>query len=124
MRTHPPQPQSLRAEVYPVDAATISETIGQALRTGAGPIDLNEMATLAETLRGHIALLLIEAREATSQLGRGTLEAHQTATRLGGIEQTFRRPLASLPLAAHVQVHQLARACQWLLARHTAGARR
>ncbi|MFF7410026.1 DUF6415 family natural product biosynthesis protein [Streptomyces lydicus] len=123
MRTHPPKPQSLRAEVYSVDAETISETIGQALRTGAGPIDLNEMAALAETLRGHIALLLIEARETASQLGHGTFEAHQTASRLGSIEKQFRRPLASLPLAAHVQVQQLARDCQWMLARHTAEAR-
>jgi len=117
-----------RAEAPPtavaIDWETISETIRSALRTGSGPIDLDEMAALAETLRGHIALLLIEARETTSQLGRGTIEAHQTTSRLGGIEKQFRRPLASLPLAAHVQVQQLARDCQWLLAQHTAGARR
>ncbi|MFH8628435.1 DUF6415 family natural product biosynthesis protein [Streptomyces lydicus] len=107
----------------PVDAETISETVRNALRSGAGPIALDTMTTLAETLRGHIALLLIEAREATSQLGRGTLEAHRAVARLDSIEQQFRRPLASRPLSAHVQVHQLARDCQWLLARYTAEAR-
>ncbi|MDC7337838.1 DUF6415 family natural product biosynthesis protein [Streptomyces lydicus] len=107
----------------PIDWETISETIHGALRTGSGPIDPDEMAGLAETLRGHIALLLIEARQRASQLGRGTIEAQQAATRLGSIERQFRRPLASLPLSAHVQVQRLARDCQWLLARHSVEAR-
>ncbi|MFG2287263.1 DUF6415 family natural product biosynthesis protein [Streptomyces sp. NPDC048595] len=108
----------------PIDAETISETIRSALCAGAGPIDLDEITALAETLRGHIALLLIEARQAAERVGRETFDAHQTATRLGSIEQQFRRPLAPCPLSAHVQVHQLARDCQWLLARHTAGPQR
>ncbi|MGW8398550.1 DUF6415 family natural product biosynthesis protein [Streptomyces lydicus] len=108
----------------PIDADTTSETIRRALRAGSGPIDLDEMAALAETLQGHIALLLIEVRETTSQLGRGTLEAHQTAARLKGIQEQFRRPLATRPLSAHAHVHQLARDCQWLLARHMVETRR
>ncbi|MGW9041164.1 DUF6415 family natural product biosynthesis protein [Streptomyces lydicus] len=110
------------AGAAPIDRETISGTIRGALRTGSGPIDLDEMAGLAETLRGHIALLLIEARQTASQLGRGTIEAQQTATRLGSIERQLRRPLASLPLSAHVQVQRLARDCQWLLARHAVEA--
>ncbi|MFI0218830.1 DUF6415 family natural product biosynthesis protein [Streptomyces lydicus] len=111
------------AEDAPIDWETISATICSALRTGSGPIDLDKVTALAETLRGYIALLLIEAREAASPVKRATLEAHQVASRLASVEQQLHGPLASRPLSAHVQVHQLARDCQWLLARHAVEAR-
>ncbi|MFI9357070.1 DUF6415 family natural product biosynthesis protein [Streptomyces lydicus] len=111
-------------DALPIDAETISATIYGALRTGSGPLDLSVMGDAAEALRGHIALLLPSARESAGRLRPGSIEAHRLRARLDGIEQQYRRPLAPAPLAAHVHVQQLARDCQWLLARHTAEARR
>ncbi|MFF8308524.1 DUF6415 family natural product biosynthesis protein [Streptomyces lydicus] len=102
----------------PVDQDTIAATISRALRTGSGPLNLDAMGDVAEGLRGHIALLLPLAREEAGRLWPGSIEAHRLRARLDGIEQQYRRPLAPAPLAAHVQVQQLARDCQWLLARH------
>ncbi|MFJ5678600.1 hypothetical protein [Streptomyces sp. NPDC093097] len=54
----------------------------------------------------------------------GSIEARRLKVRLGGIEQHIQQRLGWDALAAQIQVHQLARHCQYLLARHTAKARR
>ncbi|MFG2397078.1 DUF6415 family natural product biosynthesis protein [Streptomyces lydicus] len=107
----------------PIDEDTITATLHQALRTGSGCPDLDELGALEEKLRGHIALLLPRARESARLLWHGSIEAHRLTARLDGIERQACQGLGDGPLAAHVQVHQLARDCQWLLARHTAGSR-
>ncbi|MFI2184632.1 DUF6415 family natural product biosynthesis protein [Streptomyces sioyaensis] len=87
-------------------------------------MDLAELEKLEEDLRGHIALLLPGARAAAGRLWSGGIEAHRMAARLDGIERQTRQGLGPGALSAHVQVQQLARDCQYLLARHTAEARR
>ncbi|MCR8573435.1 DUF6415 family natural product biosynthesis protein [Streptomyces sp. Isolate_219] len=107
----------------PIDSDTIGETIHRALRIGSGRPDFEELGALENDLCGHIALLLPEAREAAARLWHGSIEAHRLTARLDGIEWQTTQGLGHGPLSAHVQVHQLARDCQYLLARHTAAAR-
>ncbi|MEU9126458.1 DUF6415 family natural product biosynthesis protein [Streptomyces sp. NPDC048506] len=107
------------APALPIDADTIGETIRRALWVGAGRPDLDTLAGLEEMLRGHIALLLPDAREAAR---RRWSTDHQLITRLNGIERQMNQGLGSGALSAHVQVHQLARDCQYLLAMLTAEA--
>ncbi|AJC59495.1 DUF6415 family natural product biosynthesis protein [Streptomyces sp. 769] len=100
----------------PIDA----ETIRHALHLGAGRPSPTELAEAAETLTGHIALLLTEVRE-TAQVSRPfCVGAADCAGRFHGIERHMNQGLGDGPLSAHVQVHLLARDCQWLLAHHTA----
>ncbi|MEK2475921.1 DUF6415 family natural product biosynthesis protein [Streptomyces noursei] len=105
---------------WPIDAETISRTIRQALRLGSGRPELGELAEVAEDLRGHVALLLVDAREAAGHRWPAGCEVHRVTTRLDGIEQQTQRNLGDGALSAHVHVHQLARDCQWLLAHYTA----
>ncbi|MFG2226960.1 DUF6415 family natural product biosynthesis protein [Streptomyces sp. NPDC048644] len=121
MQTHPPEPESLQIESYPVDAETITATIDEAralrgLAAKAGDLDI-----VATTLRGHIALLLPEIRGVVDRLWHGSIETHRLTARLDGIENQAKQAPRPGTLAAHVQVQQLARDCQWLLARHTGG---
>ncbi|MFJ9411155.1 DUF6415 family natural product biosynthesis protein [Streptomyces sp. NPDC101393] len=104
----------------PIDAQTISETIRRARQLGSGRPELSEMVELEEVLRGHIALLLAEARKPDRAQGQGSVEANRLTGRLDSIERQTRQGLGRGAPAAHVQVHQLAQDCQWLLARHTA----
>ncbi|MFF2807675.1 DUF6415 family natural product biosynthesis protein [Streptomyces sp. NPDC058000] len=107
-------------EPLPVDVETMSTTIRRALRLGFGrpaPATLND---LEQELRGHIALLLPEVRESARQLRPSSIEAHRLKARLDGIERQTSRGLGQGVLSAHIQVRQLARDCQYLLARHTA----
>ncbi|MFH8569577.1 DUF6415 family natural product biosynthesis protein [Streptomyces sp. NPDC017993] len=103
-----------------IDAETISETIHRALQFGLGRPELSEMTELEEELHGHIALLLAEARKPDRMQWQGSVEAPSLTGRLDCIERQARQGLGRGALAAHVQVHQLARDCQWLLAWLTA----
>jgi hypothetical protein len=107
----------------PIDVATIAATINRALRENAGRLDLSGLAEREEVLRGHIDLLLPEARDARGRLWHGSIEWHRRTVRLDGVERQARRGLRGGPLPAHIQVQQLARDCQWLLNQHTAGTR-
>ncbi|MFE0378325.1 DUF6415 family natural product biosynthesis protein [Streptomyces inhibens] len=111
-------------DALPIDAETISATIRRALRSGSGRPDLGALAELEEDLSGHIALLLPEARQSARRLFHGNIEAHRLTARLDSIERQTRQGLGGGALAAHVQVNQLARDCQWLLAQHAAEAGR
>lgn len=104
---------------HAIDVETIGETIRRALSLGAGRPDLATLVELEELLRGHIALLLPEAREMARRC-RPTDD--QLRTRLDGIAGQMNRGLGHGVLSAHVQVHQLARDCQYLLALVTAEA--
>ncbi|MGP8302131.1 DUF6415 family natural product biosynthesis protein [Streptomyces inhibens] len=107
-----------------IDVSTIEETIARAqVLRGRAP-DTGELGDLEELLRGHIALLLPKARQSARGLCHGSIEAHRLTARLDGIERQTRLGLGSGALSAHVQIHQLARDCQWLLAQHAAEARR
>lgn len=77
------------------------------------------MAELDELLRGHIALLLPDARKTVR---RRWPTDHQLVTRLNGIVGQMNRGLGHGVLSAHVQVHRMARDCQYLLAMLTAEA--
>ncbi|WP_432002995.1 DUF6415 family natural product biosynthesis protein [Streptomyces sioyaensis] len=107
-----------------IDADTISATIIQALCMGSGRLDRTELEHLEEALRGHIALLLPDARTAARRLWHGSIEAHRITARLDDIARQTRQGLGQGPLSAHVQVRQLARDCQWLLTRRAAEASR
>ncbi|MFJ8675747.1 DUF6415 family natural product biosynthesis protein [Streptomyces sp. NPDC093589] len=120
VKTRAEGPTERFAPALPIDAETISETIRRARQLGSGRPELSEMVELEEELRGHIALLLTEARKPDRARGQGNMEAQRLTGRLDSIERQTRQGLGRGALAAHVQVHQLARDCQWLLARHTA----
>lgn len=75
-------------------------------------------------MRGHIALLLPEVRGSARKLWPNSIEAHRLKARLDGIERQTGQGLGQGTLSAHVQVHQLARDCQYLLAQHTAEIQR
>jgi hypothetical protein len=105
-----------------IDVVIIDATISRALRENAGRLDLKRLAELEEELRGHIALLLPGARDAADSISSGSIELRRLNMRLDGIEQLVRRGLNGTPLAAHIQVQQLARDCQWLL-QYTANTR-
>lgn len=111
-------------ESLPVDVEAISATIRRALCLGSGRPDPDALIELEEELRGHIALLLPEVRGSARKLWPNSIEAHRLKARLDGIERQTRQGLGQGTLSAHVQVHQLARDCQYLLARHTAESRR
>ncbi|GGX48224.1 DUF6415 family natural product biosynthesis protein [Streptomyces noursei] len=104
----------------PIDAETIAATIRHALHLGAGRPSPGELTEAAETLTGHIALLLTEARETAHASRPVCTEGADCAGRFHGIERQMKRGLGDSALSAHVQVHLLARDCQWLLAHHTA----
>ncbi|MFJ9417833.1 DUF6415 family natural product biosynthesis protein [Streptomyces sp. NPDC101227] len=108
----------------PIDADTIRGTIRRALQLGSGRLDLSSMVMLEEELRGHIALLLPEAREAAHRRWPAGGESHQRRARFDGIEQQMKQGLGEGPLSAHVQVQQLTKDLQYLLVLHTAEARR
>ncbi|QHC25778.1 DUF6415 family natural product biosynthesis protein [Streptomyces sp. GS7] len=105
---------------WPIVADTISRTIRRALCLGSGRPELGELAEVAEDLRGHVELLLVEARERAGCQSPTGCEVHHITARFDGIEQQTRRGLGDGALSAHVHVHQLARDCQWLLAHYTA----
>ncbi|MFI0709986.1 DUF6415 family natural product biosynthesis protein [Streptomyces inhibens] len=111
-------------ESPPVDVETIGATIRRALRLGSGRPDPGVLTELEEELRGHISLLLSEARKPVRHLWPSSIEAHRLKARLDAIERRTRQGLGQGALSARVQVHQLARDCQYLLSRHTAEARR
>ncbi|WP_432000106.1 DUF6415 family natural product biosynthesis protein [Streptomyces sioyaensis] len=111
-------------EAPPVDVETISATIGRALCLGSGRPDSGVLTELEEELRGHVSLLLAEARKPVRHLWPSSIEAHRLKARLDAIERRTQQGLGQGALSARVQVHQLARDCQYLLARHTAEARR
>ncbi|MGV4923683.1 hypothetical protein K2224_01385 [Streptomyces sp. BHT-5-2] len=114
----------MNSEDCPIDSETISETIQRALRVGSGRPAPGILTELEEELRGHIALLLPEVRKQARHPGTGSIEEHRLKARLDAIERHTRQGLGQGALSAHVQVHQLARGCQYLLARHIAGAQR
>ncbi|QRX91169.1 DUF6415 family natural product biosynthesis protein [Streptomyces noursei] len=111
-------------ELLPVDAETITTTIRRALRLGFGRPAPGALTHLEEELSGHIALLLPEVRESARRLWPSSIEAHRLEARLDSIERQLSRGLGQGVLSAHIQVHQLARDCQYLLARHTAEGQR
>ncbi|MEV5481843.1 MULTISPECIES: DUF6415 family natural product biosynthesis protein [Streptomyces] len=111
-------------EVPPVDVETISATIGRALCLGSGRTDSGVLTELEEELRGHVSLLLSEARKPVRQLWPSSIDVHRLKARLDAIERRTQQGLGQGPLSARVQVNQLARDCQYLLARHTAEALR
>ncbi|GAA2690532.1 DUF6415 family natural product biosynthesis protein [Streptomyces lunalinharesii] len=97
-----------------IDTTTISETIRQALRFGSIRPSRDELAATDEALRGHVALLLAEARQTT-------VPQPPDRHRLDGIEKRLAIPLGTGMLSTDAEVHQRARDCQWLLAHFTAG---
>ncbi|WP_435602874.1 DUF6415 family natural product biosynthesis protein [Streptomyces sp. bgisy130] len=123
-RAYPPPRSEASSEDSPIDRDTISATIQRALCLGSGRPEPDALIELEEELRGHIALLLPEIRESARQLWPDSIEAHRLKARLDGIERQTRQGLGQGALSAHVQVNQLARDCQYLLARHTAEIQR
>ncbi|MEW1655703.1 DUF6415 family natural product biosynthesis protein [Streptomyces sp. NPDC093707] len=111
----PPEREQIATE-------SIAATIRRALRFGAGRPTPAELAEVEQLLRGHITALLTEARETAHDQGPVEATACPMASRLKGIEQRLAEGRADGSLAAHVQVHLLARDCQWLLAHYTARA--
>lgn len=107
------------ADEPPIDVAAIDATISRALRVNAGRLDVKVLGDLEEELRGHIGLLLPEARAEAGRIWHGSIEWHRQTTRLDGIERQARQGLGDTPLAAHIQVQQLARDCRWLVTLHT-----
>ncbi|MFE7313906.1 DUF6415 family natural product biosynthesis protein [Streptomyces sp. NPDC057555] len=101
---------------------TIAATIRRALHFGAGRPTPGELAEVEQLLRRHLTVLLTEVREAAPPQHPLVAEECQMASRCRGIEQHMAEGHADGPLAAHVQVHLLARDCQWLLAHYTARA--
>ncbi|MCZ1006121.1 DUF6415 family natural product biosynthesis protein [Streptomyces lydicus] len=99
----------------PIDLDAIEATITRALRVNAGHLDVGVLRELEEELRGHVDLLLPEARTAAGCIWHGSIEWHRQTARLDGIERQAMQGVGGSPLAAHVQVQQLARDCQWLL---------
>jgi hypothetical protein len=116
-------PVNAARETPPLDVVTVDATISRALRVNAGRLDLVQLGELEEDLRGHICLLLPEAREAAGHLWRGSTEWHRRIVRLDGIERQVTQGAGDAPLAAHIRVQQLARDCRWLLNEHEADAR-
>ncbi|MER5971376.1 DUF6415 family natural product biosynthesis protein [Streptomyces sp. NPDC002055] len=102
----------------PVDEATIQATIDQALRTGTGRLDMDELTALEELLLGHIQLLLPDAEAATDRLWRGSITWYTARARIDSIHHQVKQGLGNGPLAAHIQVDALARDCHWLLIHH------
>lgn len=124
MNTRPGQCAPQRgASAEPVDAETISQTICRALRLGTAPLDPAVLVGLDEELRGHIGLLFPEVRDAAGRMWRGSTEWHRRIVRLDGIERQVKQGIGDAPLAAHIQVQQLARDCRWLLNEHESDAR-
>ncbi|MFH8573797.1 DUF6415 family natural product biosynthesis protein [Streptomyces sp. NPDC017993] len=111
-------PVNVARETLPIDVVTIDETISRALRVNVGRLDLVQLGELEEELRGHIGLLLPEARDAAGRIWRGSPEWHRRIVRLDGIERQVKQGISDAPLASHFQVQQLARDCQWLLDDH------
>ncbi|MFC9736595.1 DUF6415 family natural product biosynthesis protein [Streptomyces noursei] len=111
-------------ESLPVDVELISATVRRALRLGSGRPAPGTLTELEEELRGHMALLLPEIHESAKRLWPSSIEAHRLKTRLDGIERQLQQGLGQGSLSAQIQVHQLARDCQFLLARHTMETRR
>lgn len=97
----------------PVDVETISATIRKALRFGSIRPSREELAATDEALRGHVALLLAEARRIR---GPQPPDPH----RIDRIEKHLAYPLGKGMLSADAEVPQRARDCQWLLAYFTA----
>lgn len=110
------------ASAEPLDAETIGETICRALCLGTAPFDSAVLVGLEEELRGHIGLLFPEVRDAAGRIWRGSTEWHRRIARLDGVERQVKQGISDAPLAAHIQVQQLARDCQWLLTQHKADA--
>ncbi|MEW1677166.1 DUF6415 family natural product biosynthesis protein [Streptomyces noursei] len=97
----------------PVDVETISATIRQALRLGSNRPSREKLAATDEALRGHVALLLAEARRASSP-------HPPDRYRLDRISKHMPFPLGTGMLSTYAEVPQRARDCQWLLAYFTA----
>ncbi|MER7987070.1 DUF6415 family natural product biosynthesis protein [Streptomyces noursei] len=98
----------------PIDTETIADTIRQALRFGSIRPSREELAATDEALRGHVALLLAEARRTTSP-------HPPDRYRLDRISKHLAFPLGKGVLSEYAEVPQRARDCQWLLAHFTAG---
>ncbi|KUL35681.1 hypothetical protein ADL22_26515 [Streptomyces sp. NRRL F-4489] len=112
MQTH--RPAATADTHYPIDSEAISETIRQALLFGCVRPSRDELAATDEVLRGHIPLLLAEARKAAGP------QLPPDPHRLSRIEKHLAVPLGTGMLSADAEVHQRARDCQWLLAYYTA----
>ncbi|GAA2677924.1 DUF6415 family natural product biosynthesis protein [Streptomyces lunalinharesii] len=100
-------------EPPPIDTDTIAETIRKALYFGSIRPSREELAATDEVLRGHVALLLAEAR-------RNTSPHPPDRYRLDRISKHMAFPLGKGMLSAYAEVPQRARDCQWLLAYYTA----
>ncbi|GAA2671488.1 DUF6415 family natural product biosynthesis protein [Streptomyces lunalinharesii] len=103
------QPQPLL-----IDSDTIADTIRRALGFGSIRPSREELAATDEVLRGHVALLLAEARQSA-------VPQPPDRYRLDRISKHMAFPLGKGLLSADAEVHQRARDCQWLLAHFTAG---
>ncbi|MCB5909826.1 DUF6415 family natural product biosynthesis protein [Streptomyces pinistramenti] len=99
----------------------ICATIDEVRATRGLTAEAVDLDLVAATLRGHIALLLPVVRGAAEHLWHGSIQAHRLMARLDGIENQTKQAPGPGTLAAHVQVQQLARDCQWLLDRHRGG---
>ncbi|WP_146022242.1 DUF6415 family natural product biosynthesis protein [Streptomyces sp. CB02959] len=97
----------------PIDSETIADTIRQALRLGSIRPSREELVATDEALRGHVALLLVEARRITSP-------HPPDRYRLDRITKHMAFSLGKGILSAYAEVPQRARDCQWLLAYYTA----
>lgn len=103
------------AEQLPIDAPTCEAAISRGRHAGRSALSMQELADLAEELRGQIQLLL-PARHAVVRLWPEGPEWHRHQARLKSIEQTLGDGLGDTLFSAHVQVQLMARDCEWLLA--------
>ncbi|MFF2811353.1 DUF6415 family natural product biosynthesis protein [Streptomyces sp. NPDC058000] len=107
----------------PVDIETMRRTIDRAVVLRSKPLEPEELEDLVLLLRGHSNPLLPGAQAATDVLWRGSLEWSRGMGRHGTIRFHCEQSLGTDALLAHVQISQLARDFQWLLASRPAGAR-
>ncbi len=104
----------------PTDLASIQRTIDEARGLRTVPLTMAALANLERQLCGHIALLLPCLRAAAERLRPHSTAGYLLRSRIEAIEQQAKQGLGEGTLAAHVQVTQLARDCQWLLEQHRA----
>ncbi|MFF8900743.1 DUF6415 family natural product biosynthesis protein [Streptomyces lydicus] len=98
-----------------VDRNLIQQTIERAQGLRRTAADADELVRTVEALRGHIALLMPDAEEATNRLWRGSIEWSRRTGRLSGVRFQAGQVPGPGRLSVHVQLGQLARDCQWLL---------
>ncbi|MFG2098945.1 DUF6415 family natural product biosynthesis protein [Streptomyces sp. NPDC048612] len=107
---------------HPIDIATVQSTIDEAQALRGSSAEPRELADLELLLRGHIAELLVEAKDSADLMWRGSMEWSLLTGRLSGIRFQAGRGLGEGVLSAHVQIAQLALDCQWLLDEYGGGA--